>query len=86
MWDLCLTSEKLCAQSVVRSLSDVTITPMIATDEERFSSKSAVLLSDLLKKLQVAKRDNRRLGMAGYCELQSKDSLISRKKVDCISP
>ena len=47
MWDLCLTSEKLCAQSVVRSLSDVTITPMIATDEERFSSKSAVLLSDL---------------------------------------
>ena len=47
MWDLCLTSEKLCAQSVVRSLSDVTITPMIATDKERFSSKSAVLLSDL---------------------------------------
>ena len=45
MWDLCLTSEKLCAQSVVQSLSDVTITPMIATDEEHFSSKSAVLLS-----------------------------------------
>ena len=31
--------------TIVRSLSDVTITPMIATDEEHFSSKSAVLLS-----------------------------------------
>ena len=45
MWDLCLTSENLFAQSVVRSLSDVTITRMIAIDEERFSFKSAVLLS-----------------------------------------
>lgn len=47
MWDLCLTFEKLFAQSVVQSPSDMTITPMIATDEEHFSSKSAVLLNDI---------------------------------------
>ena len=35
MCDLCLTSEKLLAQSVVRSLSDLT---MMATDEECFNS------------------------------------------------
>ena len=35
MCDLCLTSEKFFAQSVVRSLSDLT---MIATDEECVNS------------------------------------------------
>ena len=41
---ICLSSEKLFAGSVVRSLSDLT---MIANDEDRFSSGSAVLLYGL---------------------------------------
>ena len=41
---LCLTSEKLFAWSVVRSLSELT---MIAINEEMFSSETAVLLYDV---------------------------------------
>ena len=43
MSDLCLTSEKLLARSVVQSLSDLT---MIATDEECVnSSKTACFMN-----------------------------------------
>lgn len=41
---LCLTSEKLLAWSVVRSLSELT---MIVIDEETFSSETVVLLYDV---------------------------------------
>ena len=47
MYDLCLTSEKLLARSVVQSLSDLT---MIATDEECFNSSKTACFMNCKKK------------------------------------
>jgi len=81
MCDVCLTSEKLRAQLVVRRLSDLT---MIATDEKCFSSGTASFMSCKKKtSTQQSQRKNDRISHSSHLKKNNQLYQCLKNDTDC---